>query len=106
MKLATIGLAMILLSTTAVLADPQPKPLVDSKPVKVTSADAAGPVFSSKTAVEESGQDGPGTNVLLHRSKDHKVTMGLYEAAGASGSAVIGAKGRSDSACHRPPSLH
>jgi ethanolamine utilization protein EutQ len=84
MKLATIGMAMMLLSATAVLADPPPKPLVDSKPVKVTSADAAGPVFSSKTAVKESGQDGPGTNVLLHRSKDHKVTMGLYEAAGAS----------------------
>jgi ethanolamine utilization protein EutQ len=79
MKL-TIVMAMMLLSATAVLADPPAKPLVTSKPVKVTSADAAGPVFSSKTAVKESGPDGPATDVLLLRSKDSKVEMGLYDA--------------------------
>jgi uncharacterized cupin superfamily protein len=80
MKLATIGLAMILLGATVVWADPPAKPLAISKPVKVTSADAAGPVFSSKTAVKESGPDGPATDVLLLRSKDRKVEMGLYDA--------------------------
>jgi uncharacterized cupin superfamily protein len=80
MKLATIGMAMMLLSATTVLADPPAKPLVNSKPVKVSSADAAGPVFSTKTAVKESGPDGPTTDVLLLRSKDRKVEMGLYDA--------------------------
>jgi uncharacterized cupin superfamily protein len=80
MKLATIGMAMMLLGATAVLADPPAKPLVTSKPVKVSSADAAGPVFSTKTAVKESGPDGPATDVLLLRSKDRKVEMGLYDA--------------------------
>ena len=80
MKLTTIGMAMMLLGATAALADPPATPLVTSKPVKVSSADAAGPVFSTKTAVKESGADGPATDVLLLRSKDRKVEMGLYDA--------------------------
>jgi uncharacterized cupin superfamily protein len=80
MKLAKIGMAMMLLGATAVWADAPAKPLVTSKPVKVTSVDAAGPVFSGKTAVKESGPDGPATDVLLLRSKDRKVEMGLYDA--------------------------
>ena len=80
MKLVMIGTAMMLLGAAAVWADPPAKPLVTSKPVKVTSADAAGPVFSGKTAVKESGADGPATDVLLLRSKDRKVEMGLYDA--------------------------
>jgi uncharacterized cupin superfamily protein len=80
MKMAAIGMAMMLLSATVVPADPPAAALVTSKPVKVSSADAAGPVFSTKTAVKESGPDGPTTDVLLLRSKDRKVEMGLYEA--------------------------
>ncbi|MGB6310778.1 MAG: cupin domain-containing protein [Steroidobacteraceae bacterium] len=81
MKSAKIGMAMLLLCATAALADPPAaKPWVTSKPVKVTSADAVGPVFSSKNAAKENGPDGPATDVLLLRSKDAKVEMGLYEA--------------------------
>ena len=80
MKLVMIGTAMMFLGATAVWADAPAQPLVTSKPVKVTSADAAGPVFSGKTAVKESGADGPATDVLLLRSKDRKVEMGLYDA--------------------------
>lgn len=81
MNLAKIALVTMLLCTTAALADPPAaKPLATTKPVKVTSADAAGPVFSSKIAVKESGPDGPANDVLLLRSKDRKVEMGLYDA--------------------------
>ena len=74
-------MAMMLLGATVAMADPPAaKPLVTTKPVKVTSADAAGPVFASKTAVKDNGPDGPTTDVLLLRSKDHKVEMGLYDA--------------------------
>jgi uncharacterized cupin superfamily protein len=51
-----------------------------TKPVKVTAAEAAGPLFVSKFAAKESGPDGPATDVLLLRSKDGKVEMGLYDA--------------------------
>ena len=37
-------------------------------------------MFSGKNAVKENGPDGPTTDVLLLRSKDRKVEMGLYEA--------------------------
>ena len=55
-------------------------PLVAAKPVKITAAEAAGPIFSNKAAVKENGEDGPSTDVLLHRSKDGKVEMGVFEA--------------------------
>ena len=48
--------------------------------MKVTAADAAGPIFAAKTAVKESGPDGQTTDVLMLRSKDAKVEMGLYDA--------------------------
>jgi uncharacterized cupin superfamily protein len=80
MKLTMIGMAMMLVGATAAPADPPATPLVTSKPVKVSSADAAGPVFSTRAAVKESGPDGPTTDVLLLRSKDRKVEMGLYDA--------------------------
>ncbi len=81
MNLSRIGMAMLLVWATAALADsPPPRALVTVKPVKVTSADAAGPAFSSKTAAKENGPDGPATDVLLLRSKDRKVEMGLYDA--------------------------
>ena len=76
-----IGLTTLLLCAAAAWADAPPaKPLVATKPVKVTAADALGPVFGGKAAVKENGPDGPATNVLLLRSKDRKVEMGLYDA--------------------------
>ncbi len=81
MKSLTMGIATALLFAAPAWADgPAPKPLVSGKPVKITAAEAAGPVFAGKHAVKESGPDGPATNVLLLRSKDRKVEMGLYEA--------------------------
>lgn len=50
------------------------------KPVKVTAAEAAGPVFDRKDAAHENGADGPTTDVTLLRSADEKVQMGLYKA--------------------------
>jgi uncharacterized cupin superfamily protein len=79
--LSAMGWAALALSAAAALADQSaPQPLVGTKPVKVTSAEAAGPVFAGKTAVKENGADGPATDVLLLRSKDRKVEMGLYDA--------------------------
>lgn len=80
MKLLSIGMVMMMLGTAALADPPAAKPLVTTKPVKVTSADAAGPIFASKTAVKDNGPDGATTDVLLLRSKDHKVEMGLYDA--------------------------
>ena len=50
------------------------------KPVKVTAAEAAGPVFNRKDAEHENGKDGPTTDVTMLRSADKKVQMGLYKA--------------------------
>jgi len=76
-----IGIATLLLCATAALADaPAPKPLVTTKPVKISAADAAGPIFQSKSAVKDTGPDGPATDVLLLKSKDGKVEFGLYDA--------------------------
>ncbi len=81
MSLMKTSIAAMLLCATAALADAPPaKPLVTTKPVKVSASDAIGPVFAGKTAVKESGPDGPATDVLLLRSKDRKVEMGLYDA--------------------------
>ena len=55
-------------------------PLVTNKPVKVTAAEARGPIFGVKSAVRDNGPDGPTTDVLLARSKDGKVESGLYRA--------------------------
>ena len=81
MTVTRLAVAMLALYSTLALADnPEPKPLVTGKPVKITAADAAGPVFSGKAAVKETGPDGPANDVLLLRSKDRKVEMGLYDA--------------------------
>ncbi len=81
MKLFTLGIATTLLCTAAALADaPAPKPLVTNKPVKVTAAEAVGPIFQSKSAVKENGADGPATDVSLLKSKDGKVEFGLFDA--------------------------
>jgi uncharacterized cupin superfamily protein len=75
------GLVSLLLCAAVAMADAPPaKPLVTTKPVKVTAAEAAGPVFAGKTAVKETGPDGPATDVLLLRSKDRKVEMGVFDA--------------------------
>ena len=50
------------------------------KPVKVTAAEAAGPVFNRKDAEHENGKDGPTTDVTMLQSADHKMTAGLYKA--------------------------
>ena len=72
--------ASLLFASTVTLADGAPTPLVTNKPVKVSASDAAGPIFAGKAAVKENGPDGPTTDLLLLRSKDHKVEMGLYDA--------------------------
>lgn len=74
---ATLG------STLAFAAEPPAtvaQPLATTKPFKVSAAAAQGPVFTVKSAVKGSGPDGETTDVLLLRSKDGKVEMGLYEA--------------------------
>ena len=50
------------------------------KPVKVTKAEAAGPIFDRKDAVHESGADGPTTDVSMLQSADKKMQAGLYKA--------------------------
>jgi len=50
------------------------------KPVKVTAAEAAGPIFNRKDAQHENGKEGPTTDVTLLRSADKKVQMGMYKA--------------------------
>jgi uncharacterized cupin superfamily protein len=80
---AKTGVIMLVLALSAgARADaPPPKPLVSDKPVKVTATAAVGPIFQSSTAVRsETGPDGATRDVLLLRSRDRKVEMGLYEA--------------------------
>ena len=55
--------------------------MVSGKPVKVTAADAVGPVFKGSFAAKDaSSTDGPATDVVMLRSKDKRMTVGLYEA--------------------------
>jgi len=75
--LSLIGLACVV---SLASAEPAQTPLVTSKPVKVTAEEARGPIFTTKTAVEETGPDGPTTDVLLARSKNGRVESGLYSA--------------------------
>ena len=79
--LNTTLVALLLIGgwTAATAAEP-PKPLVGDKPVKVTAAKAAGPIFATPAAVAEDGPDGPAKDVLLLRSQDKHVEMGLYQA--------------------------
>lgn len=80
MKIGIIVLATALLGAAAWADEPKAVPLVSSKPVKISAEQAAGPIFSSKSAVKENGEDGPSTDVLLLRSRDGKVEMGLFQA--------------------------
>ena len=72
--------ALCLAGATDFAAASRSVPLVTSKPVKVTAAAARGPIFSSKSAVKDTGPDGPSTDVTLARSKDGKVESGLFSA--------------------------
>ena len=51
------------------------------KPVKVTAAEAAGPVFNRKDAVKENGAEGATTDVSIMQSADKKMQAGVYKAA-------------------------
>jgi uncharacterized cupin superfamily protein len=73
-KSATFCCTCLAFAMTAAWAD---APL---KPVKVTAAEAGGPVFSRKDAVKENGPDGPTTDVTMMKSADQKMTAGLYKA--------------------------
>lgn len=59
LKSLTFCCACLVFAVTAAWAD---APL---KPVKVTPAEAAGPVFNRKDAVKENGPDGPATDVAI-----------------------------------------
>ena len=78
--LLTVTLAMSLTAVAETPAAPPAQPLATTKPFKVSAAAAQGPVFTVKSAVKGSGPDGDTTDVLLLRSRDGKVEMGLYEA--------------------------
>lgn len=78
----SLGLVILgcLCATGSGWAGPAQPPLVTTKPVKVTAEEARGPIFSTQTAVQANGPDGPTTDVLLARSKNRRVESGLYSA--------------------------
>lgn len=57
------------------------------KPVKVSAAEAAGPIFNRKDAVKENGAEGPTVDVSMMKSTDKKMEAGVYK-AGASDEAI------------------
>jgi uncharacterized cupin superfamily protein len=62
-------------------ADAPRTALATHAPYKLSAADAAGPVFSSKTAVKLTDpEDGPVTDVVLLKSHDGRYEAGLYQA--------------------------
>jgi uncharacterized cupin superfamily protein len=68
------------MAASALAVPPMPA-MTGSKPVKVSAADAAGPVFHGKFAqASNDGPDGATTDVVMMRSKDHRLEVGLYEA--------------------------
>jgi ethanolamine utilization protein EutQ len=76
-KLLCTGLIAALVLTSAPLcADGL------SKPRKVTTDEASGPIFSSPNAVHDN-RSGPITNVQLMSSNDKKFTAGLFKAGAA-----------------------
>jgi uncharacterized cupin superfamily protein len=80
--LIAAALATLIAAGSVATADtPKTPPTPAAKPVKVTAADAAGPVFKSAAAVREtSATDGPTTDVSLLKSRDGRFEAGLYEA--------------------------
>ena len=61
-------------------ADAPKAPAASLKPVKVTAVDARAAVFLRKSAVHETGADGPTTDVNLLKSRDGHFEAGLYSA--------------------------
>jgi ethanolamine utilization protein EutQ len=88
MKMFTIGMLGALLAVIGSLAVSDtppagnvPRPLAALHPIKLTAAEAAGPIFSSKGAVKRNDpNDGPVTDVTLLKSPDGSYEAGLYEA--------------------------
>ena len=80
-------IAAALLFAGSVFAQPPKTTAPALKPVKVTAAEAMGPVFTRKTAVHENGPDGPTTDVGLLKSRDGRFEAGVYS-AGASDSPI------------------
>jgi uncharacterized cupin superfamily protein len=88
MKLLTfVALGALLLVAGSAMAEDappaasEPKPLAALRPIKVTAAEAVGPVFNSRAAVKRNdADDGPVTDVTLLKSPDGRYEAGLYEA--------------------------
>jgi uncharacterized cupin superfamily protein len=72
---------LVTFGSVAAADAPKKPPAPVARPVKVTAADAAGPVFKSPAAVHEhSATDGPTIDVSLLKSRDGRFEAGLYEA--------------------------
>jgi len=84
-SVGTLGSLLLVIGSIATGANPpvasEPRPLSVLHPVKVTAADAAGPIFSSRAAVKRTDpDDGPVTDVTLLKSRDGTYETGLYDA--------------------------
>jgi uncharacterized cupin superfamily protein len=75
-----IALCIALATAVPALADAP-------KPVKVSAAQAKGPIFARKDAVKDNGADGPTIDVSLLQSDDKKMQAGVYK-AGPSDTAI------------------
>jgi uncharacterized cupin superfamily protein len=73
MKALPLALVIVAFGARVALADAP-------KPVKITQAEAAGPIFKRKDAVKENGADGPTTDVSMMQSDDKKWQAGMYKA--------------------------
>jgi uncharacterized cupin superfamily protein len=60
-------------------ASPKAPPAA-AKPVKLSSAEALGPVFARPGVVRDNGADGPTTDYSLLKSRDHRFEAGVYAA--------------------------
>jgi ethanolamine utilization protein EutQ len=83
--LGTLGSLLLVMGSIATADDrpvpSEPRPLAAMHPVKVTAADAVGPIFSTRAAVKRNDpDDGPVTDVTLLKSRDGTYETGLYEA--------------------------
>jgi uncharacterized cupin superfamily protein len=77
----TSGCILGLYFAAVALAADAPKPLAATKPFKLATAQAIGPVFDSKAAVKvDDPSDGPVTDVALLKSRDGRFEAGLYSA--------------------------
>lgn len=72
-RAATLGMIALLLTSAVLKADVTPKP------IKITRAQAAGPIFDDQRVQHES-RFGPTSNLALLKSADAHFTAGLYKA--------------------------